>query len=266
MRAIAILGSGPAGMAATWACAMRGYMTVVISDTDKPSRIGGAQFLHRPLPEPGSGDLPKPDFTITYQRWGTMESYRDKVYGDVRPKPESSWDRVVTNEPVQAWSLRERYNQLFHLLTSDGDRVNVTKVGPEQLGDLLADPSFVRIISTIPKNQLCFGGCSFTGVPIRLAQGRYFSVPDNTVIYNGDPEYSWARASNIDGQEWTEWGDGSQAIPVDEEAQIRFAKPVAHTCKCWDNEEKLMFAGRFGTWSKGKLVDDAFYDVVRSLS
>lgn len=265
MKATAILGSGPAAMAAAWAVAMSGRPIVVISSTDEPMRIGGAQYLHRGIPNV-EGAISVPDMRISYERWGDPKTYQDKVYGSTPPKF-SSWERVQDDKAVPAWSLRKSYEHLFRELTSNGDRVNKQVVDVQYLVDnLLTDSMFEMVISTIPRNVLCTGGCQFSSVDIKMVRGRYYPTPSNTIIYNGDPDYSWVRSSNIDGEEWTEFGASVEdRIPADEEAIMTVSKPVSHSCKCWDEEPKMFFTGRFGRWLKGELVDDAFYNTWKML-
>jgi hypothetical protein len=267
-KTIAIVGTGPAGIAASWAVAMMGHPVILFGDSDQPSEIAGAQYLHRPLPDI-EGNLPDPDFSITYQKMGTKEVYQDKVYKGV-DIPFSSWGGFGFATPIPAWSLRERYEQLWQMLTKNGASINMAKVGKEELQQLFDDSIVGGVVIAIPRHHICKKrnkGHLFESVNVSLAQGRYYETPANTIIYNGDPDYSWARSSNIDGQRWTEWGYGGRP-PVDEDALNTVVKPVATNCDCWSEEISsgdLLFAGRAAHWEKGKLVDSAFYETCHAL-
>ena len=68
------------------------------------------------------------------------------------------------------------------------------------------------------------------------------------MVYNGDPLWTWYRASLIDGHaalESTKPFSGAWSG----------VKPLATTCDCYRQIKRV---GRFGRWQKGVLVHHAF--------
>jgi hypothetical protein len=82
-------------------------------------------------------------------------------------------------------------------------------------------------------------------------------IAHNTACYNGDPDgASWYRSSNISGVRSTEWGE--PGVPPFFKSQVfPIKKPLDHTCDCW-KDKPIIFAGRYGKWKKGVLIQDGF--------
>ena len=274
MNPIAILGTGPAGLMAAHACSLSGRPFSLFSapgkdGTVKPSRIGGAQFIHKPVPALVNEDLP--DFHVTYDLRGTEAGYREKVYGDA-PVPFVSYSGVHDGEVQPAWNLRKIYDSMWEAIAGEGNSVNAVKITGSMLKEWLDQDMWDFVVSTVPRHALCLGHEGLTPSPhgflsqdVFLANVNHADVPENTIIYNGAKEPSWYRASNLGGVHSAEWSNIAQVPSWQRSSIIKVSKPIAHSCDCWADEPRVVFAGRFGKWQKGILVHDGFVTAAQAL-
>lgn len=272
---IAILGTGPAGLMAAHACAILGQPFALFSLPDKHghvsrSRIGGAQFLHCEIP---SLTAEEPDFVLTYRTNGTPEGYHQKVYGGDPKVPFVSMSNVTDGERVPAWNLRTLYNLMWDgICGEDGHSVNAQKVDAATLKQWLEDDEWPLIISTVPRSSLCLTHAglvdrmphSFMSQTIHIVMDEDMGIPYNTIEYDGSNERSWYRSSNINGIRSTEWGEN--ALPRYHQSKaVTVRKPISHTCDCWKDDDRVVFAGRYGRWQKGILVQDGFITAFKAI-
>lgn len=255
MKPIAVLGTGPAGMMASYAVGLTGKPLAVFGLGQK-SRIGGAQFLHRALPELHG----EPDFTVEFEVHGDAKTYQRKVYGSM-PVPFVSFtsaEKVAETDILQdAWSLPDTYEVLWGHF---GERANEAMVDTDWLKEN-AD-NFRAIISTIPAHVLCEDATHrFTSADVLIAEMSMLEGrPGNKIIYDGTTKRSWYRTSLINGVPGTEWGGHMENNPF---KTVRVRKPIATTCDC---HPEIIRAGRYGTWKKGVLTHDAFFDTLKELN
>jgi len=269
MKKVAILGTGPAGLAAAHAAGVMGHMVQIFTqggdDGPTKSRIGGAQFLHIPLPVIND---PEPDAMLTYLTAGTTDGYREKVYGPDGDVPFVSMERIPKGGAVPAWSLIDTYDKLWDVYCS-GTSVNVISLDPKRLIDIIERGNFDLVVSTIPKPALCLAHAglvpeihAFVSQRIRIANECVLPSPDNQIFYNGTPDVSWYRTSTIFGVGSTEWGAGApERLPYRDLVSVK--KPIRSDCTCFDG--KVLFTGRFGLWRKGVLSHEGFIDTMEAL-
>lgn len=254
MGRVFVLGCGPSGLAAACAAASSGYETIIISSTDKPSKLYGCQYLHAPVP--GYEDASR--VRVSYRLAGTAEQYRRKVYG-------AAWQGKVSPEDFvgdhDAWDIRETYERMWiDLIDAQVAALGVRRI----LGGVIP---FVRslkpdlIISTIPAQALCSDIThEFRSYKI-WANGSTAAeeAAENEVICDGTPETSWYRMSNVFGYRTTEWAHlpnmkAVKAVPV--------IKPLWTNCDC---HPEIMRAGRYGAWEKRRLVHEVYPSVKAAL-
>lgn len=271
MKTIAILGTGPAGLMAAHAASVMGvqFSLFGLPDVNRhvvKSTIGGAQFLHRAVP--GISYEQEPDMMIRYRKRGTSEGYRAKVYG-TNEVPFVSFDNVQDGETVPAWSLHAVYENLWNgICGPSGHSVNALRVTPETLGEWFERSLWDLVICTIPRPSMCrtYNGSmdarahAFQSQTIHIC-GEDMGAGMNEVVYNGDPEQSWYRTSNMGGIISTEWGEQA---PPSYLKTYPIKKPIWHDCSCWQ-DEPIVFAGRYGEWRKGVLVHDAFVTAFKAI-
>jgi hypothetical protein len=256
-KPVAILGSGPAALLAAHAVGLVGQPIAMFS-LGLPSQISGAQFLHTAIPELTD---PEPDFQVTYVVRGDADTYQRKVYGDTKPGF-VSFSNVHNGMQQPAWNLAALYDRLW---STWANSMNVVDVDTTWLDETAGDFQF--IISTIPAPHLCRHKPSdetdkvhhFTSQSIKVAEECIEPVLRNTVVYDGSTHRSWYRSSNLQDVCGTEWGgDASPPLP-----NLRtLTKPLRTTCDC---NPDVVRVGRFGTWTKGHLVSDAFIETVKAL-
>lgn len=251
MKKIAVLGCGPAGLFATHAATVAGHEVTILSKPRK-SYMRGAQYLHRPIPGL-SGD----PFQVDYQLKGSVEGYRNKVYGDMS-------DVLVSPETLvgkaDAWDIREAYDEAWKLY---GSGVEYWDADPRDIPFMVGD--FDEIINTIPRKALCaapnvheFRSQSIWSTNFVKPVGPFAAeiMPDNLVVCSGDPDDWWYRQSRIHGWENTEF-------PFDNKPNVKelweVEKPIDHDCTCWTGFP-ILHLGRYGAWKKGVLSDSAYYD------
>jgi hypothetical protein len=267
-RWAAVLGCGPSGLFATHALVQNGWRVAVFSNKRK-SEMFGAQYLHAPIPGLTDGSDP---VTVDYRLRGTVEGYREKVYG---PKP------VVTSVETlgathQAWDIRRAYGKAWDLYQ---DRIQSQEVTPEflgvaawtpemePLGPRLIGPEFDVVLNSIPADRVCyqpdqhrFHSTSIWAMGDAPERGSWAPnvVPfDNTVICDGTRDTGWYRASQVYGYTTVEW-PGKSKPPMTGVAQV--VKPIGTDCNCYRQgmPYKYIPIGRYGAWSKGILSHHAY--------
>lgn len=250
---ILILGCGPAGLIAAHAVASRGHTPHIYSKPRK-SFMNGAQYLHAPIPDASQGE----PFLISYEMSGSIKGYRDKVYGKgaaVEVSPESLVGRHL------AWDIREAYDWLWDKYgptvrdwNADGFRA-IARLEQQVEPDLT--------ISTIPAKLLCYRDHEFRSAKVWSSDYSAIELTDNTVLCQGEPGFSWYRASRIQGHENTEWphdappaGHGGSEGPK----LWLVEKPTFTTCRCFPWIERM---GRYGRWQKGVLSHEAWGETMK---
>jgi hypothetical protein len=246
---VAVLGCGPAGLVAAHGALMAGAEDVRIFSKKRKSELFGAQYLHAPIP----GATGKAPIDIAYELRGTIDGYRQKVYG-LKDDVEVSVETLSEFHP--AWDLRDTYNYLWECYSSyvvDVEiRAHDATFGPKLGCDL--------VLSTIPATALCFGEHTFGYEEIWAAgdapeRGTFvpYSAPKRTVVCNGEESPAWYRISNIFGHQTVEWPGDIDQPPVEGVARVR--KPLHNNCDCHPDIVRL---GRYGAWTKGILVHDVY--------
>lgn len=226
------------------------------------SMLGGAQFLHKPIPYLNDETAPKA--TLTYRLVGTPTGYQQKVYG-ASEVPFVSMQRVKDGEEVPAWSLLETYDTLWGEF---GEHINVQDVTPVWLQTHLDAGNFSAVVCTMPRHALCFAQAghgdrphSFLSQTVRIRNEAVFPQLENTIIYDGTDNVTWTRSSMIFGVGSTEWGD--EWINTDKVFPYKTVvvrKPLVTDCTCFSDQPHVVFTGRFGAWKKGVLTHQAFVD------
>lgn len=243
-RDVAILGCGPAGLLAAYACEQLGLNVSIISKAQR-SVISGAQYLHDPIP----GLTPeRPDGQLNYIKDGSARGYANKVYGN--PDHPCSWDKFPEGL-LPAWSMLDVYSQLWARYHA---RIWDQSIGGDSLDEIAAE--WPMVISSIPLRHICKNPEHvFNGARVWIAPYAALDLPDNTIHYDGTLAQSWYRCSRIFGEEGTE---SSVEIPG---AEWEGIKPTGHTCDCHPEVVKV---GRFGQWKKGVLIHHAYNDALEA--
>jgi len=254
-RRVAILGCGPAGLFAAHAFIQMGQ-TVSIFSKKRRSEMFGAQYLHAPIPALSLA----PPQTIEYKLTGSVHDYAAKVYGG-RLSARSVSPAYLEGQQ-EVWDIREAYYRAWEfyapLIVSmplDSSSIHSLK------------QTFDLVVSTIPAPALCanmegahlFHSETVWAVGDAPERGIYcpVTVPSWTVQCNGEENPRWYRASNVFGYKTAEW-PGEKAPPVQDIAKVE--KPISTTCDCWVDSRYLR-AGRFGTWTKGVLSHEVYYQI-----
>ena len=252
---VAILGCGPAGLFAAHAATLAGHKVTILS---KPRRsfMRGAQYLHRPIP-----GLSAESFKVDYRLKGSVEGYRDKVYGDLSDILVSP---LTLTGVADAWDIREAYEAAWKLY---GANVEYWDANTEDMQEIVSE--FDEVINTIPAKILCASPSVHEFVSQKIWSTNFVKpvgvfaaeiMPDNLVVCSGDAEDWWYRQSRIHGWENTEF-------PHDRKPNAKevweVEKPISTTCNCWPT---VLSMGRYGAWKKGVLSDSAFYDTAEILA
>lgn len=256
MKTVAVLGSGPAGLMAAHAVGLCGYPLSVHSRPEK-SVLGGAQYLHHSVPYLTGSD---PDRTLTNILLGTPEGYQSKVYGsDPSHVPQHvSAMNVSDGETFGVWDLVEAYDRLWGWFEMAVNHANITANWLEEHGN-----EFDLIISSVPAPAICKRQDvhRFHYQEVWIDPNVPSFIKEDTVVYNGDKAPSWYRASNIGGTAGgVEWS--SQGVKPPIPGLVSIKKPLRHTCDCWPD---ILRVGRYGSWTKGVLTHDAFFEAGRTL-
>jgi len=252
---IAILGSGPAGLAAATAAINSGCIATIVSNSNNPSVQHGCQYLHAPVP----GFEWVPHTRVGYYLNGTPEQYRRKVYGE-------KWKGKVSPEDFigehDAWDIRSTYAEMWmhlHELRAVRFLISPTIVAgvlPSEFRTI----KFDKIISTIPAPALCgkkehsfkFHTIYASGSTARLSEAQ------DTIICDGTDEHTWYRNACVFGYRTTEWSHR----PTNGEVVASVSKPLTTDCTCHPDIYRI---GRYGKWLKSYLVHQAYPDVMEIL-
>jgi hypothetical protein len=260
---VAVLGCGPSGLLAAHAARKVVGEDVTLLSMKSRSPILGGQYLH--IEVPGiTGEASH----VTYLKMGDTEGYSQKVYG----RPDVPCFRFPAGE-YPAWSLTEAYNNLWLVWQDQIEHLCVT---PDDIEPLCEE--YDLVLSTIPRDIICYKDHDFRRQLIRVAQGGTLLSPhvENIVLYSGRSRDSWYRTSNLFGHHTTEWSQASTVEmenqqlfdlfdlpPNEDEAHQEIAlmagfKPLSTDCDCHSEHDNFHRLGRFGQWSHGVLVSDAF--------
>lgn len=258
MKVVAVLGAGPAGLMAAQAVALQENTALAIfSATDQPSKLGGAQFLHRAIP---GINKKEPDTVITYRVRGDEPTYRRKVYGD-KEVPFTSFSNVTDGDRQPAWNLIQTYEKLWDKFA---DNITVGPISASWFDNpWVAD--FSHVFSSIPLPAICRAQAGaipeyhhFHSQEVHICVNRFGECPPDTIVYDGNPTHRFYRQSLIFGVPGTEWSSNPPPIP----GIVKDNKPIATDCNCHPNVTRV---GRRGTWTKGVLTHDAFISVWKEL-
>lgn len=270
MGRVLVLGCGPAGLLAAHAGKLAGHKVSIISKKVK-SRIGGAQYLHHEIPELTPEE---PQGWLTVHAVGSREGYATKVYGD--PEAEVSWDLFVGKLNLPVWDIVDLYNHMWEEWESKVMDASIS-AGLLNEGFVLGGwATFDFIISTIPVPAICTKRTHiYTDQRVVVSPvwygDKYGPMRDDRqglhiITYNGSPNDAWYRSSWIFGRAMTEWSMTGVKDPesmFEDRDRKLVIKPLSTDCTCWP---MIIRAGRYGKWSKGDLVTDAFDEVFNAVS
>lgn len=236
---IAVLGCGPAGLMAAHAVAQAKHDPAIFSKK-VPSSIGGAQYLHRPLPGVNKAT---PDGQVNFIKYGNEQVYAKKVYGD--PTARTSWyDYEEGYHDI--WNLRSTYQRLWKKYE---DAIHDIKLDYETVQSLLR--AFPMVLSTVPLHQICGYSHTFTSQDVWIVYGQAKEQGEDRIVYDGTGDFPWYRWSYIFGWRGIEY---SQATGTNQPS-MHVRKPLQHDCDCHTDLVKL---GRYGSWQKGVLAHHAY--------
>jgi hypothetical protein len=262
---VAVLGCGPAGLAAAHAATVAGCDVRIFSKKRK-SELFGAQYLHRPIP----GMTSTAPRRVTVTLWGTHDGYRARVYGaQAAQVPKVSTEDL--EESHDAWDIRTTYDNLW-----DAYKRNITSMPLDgsSMTSLLHDCGFDLLFSTVPAPVLCRTDHTFLSqdvfaigdAPEReqwLATERAPDVGEGRLVCNGLPlgaaSPDWYRVARVFGHTTIEYPLDVDPGLVVQAARVR--KPITTNCDCWPEAQRL---GRYGEWKKGVLVHHAYEEALEA--
>lgn len=246
---IAVLGCGPAGLLAVHAAATQG-LGVDVYSVKKKSPHGGAQYLHRAIPELTDLDA---DFSLRYVKLGNREGYARKVYGN--PDAPVSWDKFWEGD-VEAWSMGDAYDNLWEMYSH---LIRDIQLDCHRAARLALE--YPVIVNTIPAKAICLKPDEHTFEEQRIALSTVGQMDArNVIVYNGQETEPWYRTSNINGVAWTEYSTTTAVGFIEDPPKhLDYGfKPVRTNCDCHPTIRRM---GRFGKWQKQVLSHEAFFDM-----
>jgi hypothetical protein len=252
---IAIVGSGPAGCIAAWACHLAGIDADVYTNTPNLSPLPGAQYLHSPFVLPGGVVIPH--HVIRYAKFGTREQYSKKIYGEGFDPAHTSWDKFPAGE-VHGWPLRRIYellhNRLDHLfIEEEVDREMIKTMSYDY--DLIFNSAPAQLFAS-HENGSVVAMTEKVWIFTRQMVPMDQAPEKGLIVYEGGDSVPFYRYSYLEGRE--AWEYPQTYDPGMEEAKL-INKPL-HI-----NQPPLAAniipIGRYGKWKKGELVDSVFHEV-----
>jgi hypothetical protein len=244
MTKIAVLGCGPAGLLTAHAVAVAGYKPVIYSVKTR-SNIGGAQYLHSRIVGLTSTEA---DGKVEFVKLGERDVYAEKIYGDLEAP--TSWEEF-DDGIHEVWNLQAAYQRLWNWYHEFIVDVSVTA---QMALDLLTAHDLV--LSTIPPTAYCMNPeHQFIRQRVWITEEQ--NCGEMVILYSGDPEVAWYRASNLWGHTYTEYAyyPGQPAVKVN--------KPLRTDCNCYSGIVRL---GRYGRWEKRQLSHDAYFGALGAIN
>lgn len=251
-KTVAILGCGPAGLIAAHMAKTAGYEPKIFS-IPKPSDLYGCQYLHAPIP---NLTFSAP-VIVSYDRIGTVEQYRRKVYG-AKWKGDVSTQTLTREHP--AWDIREAYERLWD---DNNALIEPYLVTHDSMGSFPKN-EFAFVFSSIPATALCVKGKShsfesshiyaYGETPTRKIEMDDFSIGNNHVLCNGLDAPLWYRVSRVFGYGTVEWSISNPPSESGITGSSLVEKPLSNDCTCFPD---IIRIGRYGRWEKGILTHHA---------
>ena len=243
MTKVAVLGCGPAGLLAAHAAVRNGASVVIYSDKAQPSQIGGAQFLHRAIPEI-TNDYP--DAMCDFRHMGKRENYAKRVYGD--PLADVSWGSYHEGmHPV--WNMRQAYGQLW---ARYAELIVIEEINPDTITKISQAEDVV--LSCIPAPALCghIPKCNFVKQDVWIQPvDNHFENLECAIVYNGSLVGDWYRWSSL-------FGHTSFEYPHPKPMSTRISKPLRTDCPGPVHLGNIVRLGRYGAFEKRQLIHHAY--------
>jgi hypothetical protein len=254
---IIVLGCGPAGLIAAEAAASTGASVSILSNPEK-SRIGGAQYLHNPIP----GVTPNVPSEIFFRMLGAKSEYALKVYGDALAP--CSFGRYKANVGYPAWSLQETYDVLWNKWNQ---YIKPAELDPYRVKGLLKN--YDLVISSIAMQSTCLDMLRHSFVSRKVwiqkappqVKSEEHRPKEGEIVYNGLEEYYWYRACKLYGEAWTEYPGDTK---VSKAQMVEIKKPRFTDCTCFEHTN-LLRVGRFGRWDPKQLVHMAWPQTIERI-
>lgn len=240
---IAVLGCGPAGLMAAHAVRQYGHEPLIFS-RKVPSPIGGAQYLHKPIPGVNSE---VPDGRVNFIKYGTEQGYAKKVYDD--PYAPTSW-HDYSEGYHDIWNLRATYQKLWDMYQN-----NIADYKLDYMATSALLRQYSLVLNTVPLVHLCGDDHSFEYQDVWIVYGEAKEQGEDRIVYDGTTDFPWYRWSYIFGWRGVEYGHKTATGQ-----HVR--KPLWHVCDCHPQLVKL---GRYGKWQKGVLTHHAYEGAVDAL-
>jgi hypothetical protein len=252
---VAVIGCGPAGLAATHAAVGLGAdVTVYAPKKVTPQR--GPILMQRALPGINTN---QPDGYIRqFVVGGSVLDYRLKLYGDVNIKINGD----ILEHGYPAWRVEETYSKLWNLYN---DLIIDGEISLTDMYQIENRRGFDLVVNTAPAPSFCieqqYGNKShdFIFKEIAVTQvASYPHQPPNSIVFNAYPDIKWVRSSRVFDAEVTEWDidnapSGARII----------RKPLSTNCDC---HPRVFRTGRFGSWHNETWIDSAYFEVYRIIT
>lgn len=250
MKAIAIIGAGPAGMLAAHACVRNGYVPVIYSNTKQPSVIQPDMFLQRAIP--GLHEDAAADAMLRYVPRGDAGTYRRKVYGTDRGP--TSWSSVHWGQQP-LWWLAGAYAHLWSWYSAAMVDLEVTRHSVDMIVD-----AFPLVISAMPSETLCQRPEVHTFEKqvvfyVKRPARKPVDPGLNVMIYNGTDDTPWHKYTRLAGLETWEYRTENRDHHSVDASYYVGVKAVSNNCDCHPDLHRV---GRWAQWQHGVLNHHAF--------
>ena len=244
---VAILGSGPSGLMAYWACLNRGVYPQIISDSAKMSIVEGFQYLHEPC------GLPLKPNSLLHQIIPNncdlkvaSENYSQKVYDDTQMK------NNVRCGYQEIYNLREAINFLYNIAKDQMLNLRITSIA--DVNSL--STKYDLVFSSIPFNFFFPGNCCFR---ISFIKHYHDLANLNFCFYDTLPDSVYLRFGTVFNSAFIE---AKTQIDADYKATI---KVTTTNVIGGGFNENVIRIGRFGAWDKKERIDTTYHKVIKVL-
>lgn len=257
---VAVIGAGPSGLFAAWACIDYGYDVTVFDRDVRKVGVGTSHGVFA-LWSPCNLFLQQ-EVMVNIGIVGAQDDaedaeirYKEKVYGQVDTpvsisKYGQTWKRLAFNHD-------EAYTRISEMI---GDRIREAVVTtPQDLINCLDHYDFV--ISTIPASVLW----PLEDWPYVSAKVYYSSAPPDEafMIYNANSYIDWYRCSAMFGHFTMEYPYARAHSNATVVVKKVIDAPKSPEVLIGPLQDRIYFTGRYGGWCKEMLTEEVYYDVLK---
>ena len=246
---VAIVGGGLIGRLAAWATMVSGHTPYIFDRVPEAIIPRGFVYLHDNC---GLPLTPQPIYVYNTGGEGVegQKAYAEKVYGDSEvPNSFGRFEGQTSGyDPAEALNI---LNGLQHGMVIDSNFKDMNEI-------VKLRETYERVIFTIPIKIFVPGVWNSRRGSVGVYKLNEGEVLKNFCVYSADPNIDWYRSGSMFGYAFREFAKVIPGHRIIEKVETEGSNkaPVL---------ERILFTGRFGSWTK-QLSHESFAEATTWLS